>query len=498
VELLRERVSGHRGGEDTWLQHEGALHSGLFLGREQLGEDGPFDELSGGGAASGTAPGGPVLTIGVSQKVRCRSALAWQWVGMISSAGDRPSRQPVGTIHRGREIPMEMPLDVFRHPGTPHEAVAPLRDAGPIHQVTLPNGLPVWFITRYAEARAALSDPRLSNAAFEALDLDALPPQLRAATNSHLLRMDPPNHTRMRKLVSAVFVPRHIERLRPRVRQITDDLLDRLVDRSDADLIAEYAFPLPVQVICELFGVPAEDRDRFRHWSNAIVTSVGSPVFPVQEITEYVDYLHALIERKRAEPDNALLSALISARDDNDRLTEDELVSTVYLFVIAGHETTLNLIGNGIYLLLRDPERAGRIRARPGELPLAIDEFLRYETPVTAGAMRIATEPMTLFGAEVAAGDRIMVSLLSANRDPGAFEEPDELRLTREPNQHLAFGHGIHYCIGAPLARLEAQVALGNFLDRFPKAQLATAAAGQWRPGIFIRGLASLPVALGR
>jgi cytochrome P450 len=364
---------------------------------------------------------------------------------------------------------MDAPLNVFAHPGTPHEAVAPLRDAGPIHRVTLPNGLPVWFVTRYAEARAALSDPRLSNAIpIEAPGRDALPPQIHAAMNSHLLRVDPPAHTRMRKLVSAVFVPRRIEKLRPGVRQIADDLLDRLVGRSDADLIAEYAFPLPMQVICELLGIPAEDRDKFRHWSNAIVTAVGAPAFPLQEVTDYVEYLHGLIQRKRAEPDGALLSALISARDDTNRLTEDELVSTVFIFIIAGHETTVNLIGNGIYLLLREPERADRIRNRPHELPLAIEEFLRYESPVTAASIRVATEPMVLFGAEVAAGDLVMVSLLGANRDRDAFAEPDTLRLTREPNQHLAFGHGIHYCLGAPLASLEAQIAIGHFLDRDP------------------------------
>jgi len=393
---------------------------------------------------------------------------------------------------------MDTPLNVFTRPGTPHEAVAPLRDAGPIHRVTLPSGLPVWFVTRYAEARAALSDPRLSNAApIEVPGLDAPPPQIQAAMNSHLLLVDPPDHTRMRRLVSAVFVPRRIENLRPRVRQISDDLLDRLVGRTDADLIAEYAFLLPIQVICELLGIPAEDRDKFRHWSNTIVTTVGSPVFPLQEITEYVEYLHGLIERKRAQPDDALLSALIAARDDQNRLTEDELVSTVFIFIIAGHETTVNLIGNGLYLLLREPARADRIRTRPDELPLAIEEFLRYESPVTAASFRVATEPMVLFGAEVAAGDLVMVSLLGANRDRDVFAEPDELRLARKPNQHLAFGHDIHYCLGAPLARLEAQIAIGNFLDQFPKSHLATAPDDiRWRPGIFIRGLASLPVTL--
>jgi cytochrome P450 len=188
---------------------------------------------------------------------------------------------------------------------------------------------------------------------------------------------------------------------------------------------------------------------------------------------------------------------LISARDHNDRLSENELASTVALLVTAGHETTVNLIGNGIYLLLRDPERADHLRAHPGDLPPAIEEFLRYESPVPQSAFRIAIEPLALFGAEVAAGDIVMVSLISANRDSAAFTEPDELRLTREHNLHVAFGHGIHYCLGAPLARLEAQVAIGSLLSRFPKARLATEPdKADWRPGIFMHGLATLPVTL--
>jgi cytochrome P450 len=393
---------------------------------------------------------------------------------------------------------MDEMMDVFQPAGTPHDALAPLREAGPIHRVKLPNGIPVWLITRHAEARQALSDLRLSNTVqAEALDRGVLPPEIRAAMNSHMMRADPPDHTRMRKLVSSVFVPRRVEGLRPNMQQIVDGLLDQLADRPEADLIARYAFPLPIQVICELLGVPVQDRDIFRHWSDAFVTGVGAPVFPVREVTDFVGYLRVLIERKRAEPDGALLSALISARDDADRLTEDELVSTMFLFIVAGHETTVNLIGNGIYLLLRDPDRADRLRARPDELPLAIDEFLRYESPVPCTSTRIALEPLNLFGADVAAGDLVMVSLLAANRDTGAFEEPEQLRLTRGTNQHLAFGHGIHYCIGATLAKLEAQIAIGSLLSRYPKVHLTTAPDDvQWRPGVFMRGLVSLPVTL--
>jgi cytochrome P450 len=392
-------------------------------------------------------------------------------------------------------------VDVFQYAGSPHDALTPLRDTGPVHRVKLPNGVPVWLVTGYAQARAVLSDPRLSSHEQEdSLDRGVLSPRVRAAMSSSMLRVDPPDHTRLRRLVAAAFVPRRIQALRPRIQQLTGDLLDQLatVHRSDtADLVAQYAFPLPIQVICELLGVPAEDRDDYRDWANAFAAGLGSAVFPVREVVDFVEHLRGLVARRRAEPDDGLLSALITARDQTDRLSEDELTSTAFLFIIAGHETTTNLIGNGIHLLLSDPDRAQRIRAAPQELAPAIEEFLRYESPVPVTSMRIATQPLDLFGAEVAAGDFIMVSLLAANRDGNAFAEPTELRMDRDPNPHLAFGHGIHVCIGAPLARLQAQVAIGQFLARFPRARLAVAPdAVRWRPGIITRGLTSLPVTL--
>lgn len=391
-------------------------------------------------------------------------------------------------------------VDVFQYPGSPHDALTPLREAGPIHRVKLPNGMPVWLITRYAEVREVLSDLRLSNQEqVDSLDRGALSPQVRAAMSTSMLRVDPPNHTRLRKLVAAAFAPRRIQALRPRVQQLTGELLDRLaVAGTVADLVAQYAFPLPIQVICELLGVPAGDRDNYRDWANAFTAGLGSAVFPVQEVNSFVEHLRGLVARKRVEPDDALLSALIAARDQTDRLSEDELTSAAFLLIIAGHETTTNLISNGIYLLLRDPDRAQRIRAHPRELDPAIEEFLRYESPVPVASLRIATQPLDLFGVEVAAEDMIMVSLLSANRDSSVFTEPTAFRMDRDPNPHLAFGHGIHFCIGAPLARLQAQIAIGQFLARFPRARLAiTPDTERWRPGIITRGLTSLPVTLG-
>lgn len=383
--------------------------------------------------------------------------------------------------------------------GSPYDALTALQDPGPVRQVKLPNGLPVWLVTRHAEVREVLTDPRMSNRdQVDWFDQGALSPQVRAAMNTSMLRIDPPDHTRLRKLANKVFVPRRIEALRHRVEQLTRDLLGRLTPGTEADLIAQYASPLPVQVVCELLGVPVEDRESYRTWADAFAAGIGAPVFPVQEITDFVAHLRGLIARRRAQPDDALLSALIAARDEDDRLSEDELISAAYLFIIAGHETSTNLIGNGIYLLLREPERADHIRAHLDQLAPAIEEFLRYESPVTAASLRTATCDLNLFGAEVAAGDLVMVSLRAANRDSGVFSDPDEFHMDRDRNAHLAFGHGIHFCMGAPLARMEAQIAIGEFLTRFPKARLAEAADSMtWRPGVLTRGLASLPVTLG-
>ncbi|MEU1884002.1 cytochrome P450 [Micromonospora sp. WMMD987] len=388
---------------------------------------------------------------------------------------------------------------VLEFTGTARDIAASMHTAGPVQRVRLPNGVPVWLVTRHTEVREALSDPRLSNHdRNDWFDQGALTPQVRSAMNTSMLRLDPPDHTRLRKLIAKAFVPRRIEALRPRVGQLTGDLLDRLAaGGAEADLITGYASPLPIQVICELLGVAVEDRADYREWADAFAAGLGAPVFPVQAVTDFVEHLQGLIARRRAEPDDALLSALIAARDQADRLTEDELISTAFLFIVAGHETTTNLIGNGIYLLLRNPELADRIRAHPEELPRAIEEFLRYESPVTGASLRTATEAMDLFGAEVAAGDLVMLSLHAANRDGTAFPDADGFLMDRERNPHLSFGYGIHFCMGAPLARLEAQVAIGNFLTRFPQARLAVDAdAVEWRPGLLTRGLAALPVRL--
>jgi cytochrome P450 len=377
----------------------------------------------------------------------------------------------------------------------PHPFYARWRQTGPVRPVVLPGGFGAWLVTRYEDARQALTDPRLSQAIQPPPQVnDPIPPDIGTTIGHHMLAVDPPDHTRLRRLVTATFTARRIESLRPRIEQITDELLDAMAGREQVDLIDALAFPLPIQVICELLGIPSQDRDSFRSWSNTLVGGEALRVQLPAAITALVSYVRALIADRRQHPGDDLLSGLIAVRDQADRLSEDELSSMVFLLLIAGHETTVNLIGNGSYLLLSHRERWERLRADPALLPAAIEEFLRYESPVETATFRVTTEAMEIGGATVPAGEIVVVSLLSANRDEKRFPDAAELRLDRPQNPHMAFGHGIHYCLGAPLARLEANVAFGKLLARFPGLRLATDEEPGWRPGLLLRGHQAVPV----
>ena len=372
----------------------------------------------------------------------------------------------------------------------PHPVYAEWRRAGGVRRVTLPNGVPVWMVSDYEEARRALADPRLSKAVPGGPDV---PGDFHRAISKHMLLADPPDHTRLRRLVSATFTARRIEALRPRIERITDDLLDAMAAHDRVDLIDAFAFPLPIQVICELLGIPPGDRDDFRAWSTAIVGAAYSSDERSGAVPEMVTYIRALIAERRRAPGEDLLSGLIQVRDDEDRLSEDELSSMVFLLLIAGHETTVNLIGNGVQILLEDRSRWERLRADPDLLPAAIEEFLRYEGPVQVATFRMATESFEIGGETIAQGDVVLVALLAANRDEQRFPAADEVVLDRAQNPHLAFGHGIHFCLGAALARLEAQVAFTRLMARFPDL-CAGETEPSWRPGLLIRGLTELPV----
>ncbi|GIM97114.1 cytochrome P450 family protein [Paractinoplanes toevensis] len=376
----------------------------------------------------------------------------------------------------------------------PHSFYARWRQSGPVRPVVLPGGAGGWLVTGYDDARQALTDPRLSKEIQPSQVNDPIPADIRKAISHHMLAADPPDHTRLRRLVTAAFTARRIEALRPRIEQITDDLLDAMAGREQVDLIDALAFPLPIQVICELLGIPSEDRDSFRSWSNTLVGGQALRNRLPAAMAALVSYVRALIAERRQHPGDDLLSDLIAVRDQADQLSEDELSSMVFLLLIAGHETTVNLIGNGSYLLLSDRERWERLRADPARLPAAVEEFLRYESPVETATFRITTEDVEIGGAVVPAGEIVVISLLSANRDGNRFPDAADLRLDRPQNPHLAFGHGIHYCLGAPLARLEAQIAFGRLLVRFPGLRLATDEEPGWRPGLLMRGLQRLPV----
>ncbi|HEY6423142.1 MAG TPA: cytochrome P450 [Pseudonocardiaceae bacterium] len=382
--------------------------------------------------------------------------------------------------------------------GQRHARYAELAAAGPVHRIELPTGEPAWLITGYDEAHQALHDPRLvKSPAVATVGAGMLPPEIFAAVTQHMLNRNPPDHTRLRRLVTAAFTRRRIEQLAPRIQQITDELLDAIAgsDATRVDLIDSFAYPLPLTVICELLGVPTQRRDEFGGWSTIVVTGVlaGRDAL-VAASTAMVGYLRELVDTKRATPADDLLSALVTARDGQDRLSEDELTSMVFLLLVAGHETTVNLIGNGVRALLTHPEQLALLRAQPHRLPEAIEELLRFDGPLQVATFRRTTEPVHLAGITIPAGETVIPGLLAANRDPTCTTQPDTLDTTRTATPHLAFGHGIHHCLGAPLARLEGRIALGTLLTRFPHLRLAVPPDHlTWRPGVLMNGLMALP-----
>ncbi|TMD79690.1 MAG: cytochrome P450, partial [Chloroflexi bacterium] len=314
----------------------------------------------------------------------------------------------------------------------------------------------------------------------------------------NMLMVDPPDHTRLRSLVSKGFTPRMIEQLRPRIQHITDELLDTVQHQGKMDLIGDFAFLLPVTVICEMLGIPTTDRQLFRTWMQA-TPDVGAE--PGQEATTsspiegMLNYFKALLNEKRVHPDNDLISSLIRVEENADALSELELLSMIWLLFVAGHETTVNLIGNGTLALLRHPEQLRRLQNDPALIVSAVEELLRYTAPVSLSDRRWASEDIRMHGNLIRTGEIVLVSLLAVNADPQQFHDPETLNILRQENQHLAFGKGIHYCLGAPLARLEGQIAFGTLLRRLPNLRLACAPEQLvWNHNPMLRGLLSLPV----
>ncbi|MEV6020563.1 MULTISPECIES: cytochrome P450 [unclassified Streptomyces] len=375
----------------------------------------------------------------------------------------------------------------------PHPVYAELRALGPVHRVRLPapdEGHETWLVVGYEEARAALADQRLAknaNTAGFAFFGEEL-------IGEHMLLSDPPQHTRLRTLIAGEFTGRRVAALRPRVQEITDELLDAMLPLGRADLVESFAYPLPLTVICELLGVPGPDRAAFRALSTETVAPTSAESHE-KAFVELAAYLGDLIEDKRcAGPTDDLLSGLIrTTAEDGDRLSARELRGMAFLLLVAGHETTVNLITGVVRSLIGHPDQFAALRADMTLLDGTIEETLRHDGPVENATFRYAAEPVDIGGTAIAAGEEVMICLSAADRDEARYPAPDRFDLRRETRGHLAFGHGIHYCLGAPLARLEAQVALRSLLERCPDLAL-DGPPGGWLPGMLMRGVRHLPV----
>ncbi|GAA2758379.1 cytochrome P450 family protein [Actinopolymorpha rutila] len=409
-----------------------------------------------------------------------------------------------GATTRASSVPLPLDAGFFQDPQAVYAA---LREEGPVRKVVLPEakGWQAWIVTRYDEARAALADPRLLKNDRVALRQYLDPEQIGEfdsafveALQAHMLSSDPPDHTRLRKLVNKAFTSRRVEALRPRVEAITEELLDEMArrgaDGEPVDLIDAFASPLPMTVICELLGVPQNDRADFRGWCTVVMTDGGEDSDRTASYA-MAGYLRQLIAAKRANPGEDLLTGLVQARDDGDRLEENELIAMAFLLLLAGHETTVNLIGNGMLALLRNPGQLDRLRADLSLMGGAIEELLRYDGPLNLATTRFTSEPVRVGDVEIPRGQIVLVSLASANHDEHRFPDAGRLDVTRRSSGHLGFGHGIHYCVGAPLARLEAEVAFTRILTRFPNLSLALEPHEvRWRQSTLIRGVEHLPV----
>jgi cytochrome P450 len=391
----------------------------------------------------------------------------------------------------------------------PFPLFAKVRERGAVHAVTLADGHDAWLVVRYEEARAALNDPRLSKDMLAALATGAevvaegLPGP---AFARHMLSVDPPDHTRLRRLVQAAFSTGRIERLRPRVQTVVDGLLHNIAARgpeSRVDLVGSFAFPLPFTVICDLLGVPESDRASLGRGLTGLLapTSTAAEYDRAKEASDsVVEMLGGLVDAKGASPSDDLVSALISARDGDERLNEQELLSTIFQLIVAGHDTTTTFIGNAMVALHRNSNQLAILRSDPTRIPAAVEELLRYDAPVPHSTFRYATEPVDIAGVTIPAGGQVIISLASANRDDARYPDPEVLDIDRADTRHLAFGHGIHRCLGAPLAQAEGQIGLASLLRCFPQLELAVPIEElHWGhgDGLVLRGLSELPVIPG-
>jgi cytochrome P450 len=396
-----------------------------------------------------------------------------------------------------------------RFKANPYPFYARLRNEAPVWRTTLRDRRMAWLVTRYEDVAGVLKDRTFAKDPLNAMD-----PEQRAKTpwvpgflkplERNMLDLDDPDHARLRALVSKAFTPRLVERLRGRIESLCEELLDAMERKGGrkggAELVADYALPLPATVIAELLGVPAEDHAKFHRWSSRVVSISSSRdmMRALPAALAFVRYLRKMFERRRIHPKDDLMTALVRAEEAGDKLSEDELLAMGFLLLVAGHETTVNLIASGTLALLENPDQMEKLKEDPSLIGPAVEELLRYTSPVEIATERYASEDVDVAGTTIPRGELVLAVLGSANRDEGHFEDPDALDLARDPNRHLAFGRGgVHHCLGAPLARMEGQIAVGAFLRRFPEASLAVRPdLLRWRRGLFLRGLKRLPLVL--
>ncbi len=383
----------------------------------------------------------------------------------------------------------------------PYPVFAAMRQDDPLlWQIGMDGETYLWFATRYADVERVLTGDGRFARDFRAHGRDEpIPdPDIDNLVSNQMLNKDGADHRRLRALVTQAFTPRRVRDMRPRVQAVADDLIDGVAARGEMDLVADYAFHLPTIVILEMLGIPPADRDRFRAWSNAVIMPTLGPdaveAF-LREMGEFLAYLRSIFAERRAAPAGDLISALIHAEESGDRLSEGELFGMLMLLIVAGHETTVNLIANAMIALWRNPDQLELLRADPGLMPSAVEEFLRYDGSVERAFTRIVLGDEAFDGAAVGGGELIVPILAAANHDPAVFPDPDRLDITRSPNHHLAFGKGAHYCLGAPLARLEAEIALSTLLRRLPSLRPAAPLDSlSWRLTPTFRSVEALPV----
>lgn len=389
----------------------------------------------------------------------------------------------------------------------PFPIYAQLRHQAPVHRITFADGKPAWLIMRYADVASALKDPRFAKNPLKTLTPEEqkknLPwiPGFLDPLRYNMLDQDPPDHTRLRGLVHKAFTPRTIEQLRHKIESMCDELLARALARGEMDFVADFALPVPLFVIAEMLGIPPADRLRFRKWTDRLL-SFGSPadmIFVIPAIWAFLRYIRQLVAKRRGSTGEDLLSALLRAEEDGDRLSEDELLAMVFLLLVAGHETTVNLISTGLLALFDQPEAFERLRSEPSLVPSAVEELLRFTSVVDFGTERYTAVDVDVGGHIIPRGERVFCMLGSANHDEQVFEEPETLRLDRQPNRHLTFGMGAHACLGAPLARMEAQIAFTALLRDAPRIRLAIPREKvRFKKSMALRSLTALPVVVPR